>query len=54
MQDLNQIIAPIRPITGLVGTLLIIVGLLKFFGVQVPINGSGLELAVAGWLAKAI
>jgi len=54
MQDFNQIIAPIRPLVSLVGSLLIIAGLLKFFGLNVPLNGSGLEIAVAGWLMKGI
>lgn len=52
--DLNQALAPVRPITSLVGTILIIAGLLKFFGLNIPIMGSGLEIAVAGWLCKAI
>ena len=52
--DLNQALGPVRPITAMIGTVLIIAGLCKFFGVQIPINGSGLEIAVAGWLMKAI
>ena len=35
-------------------TVLIIAGLAKFFGFNVPINGSGLEIAVAGWLTRSI
>lgn len=49
MIDLNQALSPVRPLT-----VLLIAGLAKFFGVNVPINGSGLEIAVAGWLMKAI
>ena len=52
--DLNQAIAPVRPLTQLIGTLLIIAGVLKFFGVQIPVAGSGLELAAIGWLTKNI
>ena len=52
--DLNQALAPVRPITSLIGTVLIIAGILKFFGLNIPIMGSGLELAVAGWLTKQI
>ena len=54
MMDLNQALSPIRPIAQLVGTVLIIGGLLKFFGVNIPINGGGLEIAVAGWLMKGV
>ena len=52
--DINQAMAPIRPIAALIGTLLIIAGLAKFFGVQIPIGGSGLEIAVAGWRLKGV
>lgn len=54
MIDLNQAIAPIRPLTQLIGTVLLLAGLAKFFGVNVPINGSGLEIAIAGWLLKSV
>ncbi len=50
-QALNQV----RPVLKLVGTALIVVGLAKFFGVNINIaRGSGLELAVAGYLTKSI
>lgn len=50
-QALNQV----RPVLRLIGTALIVVGLAKFFGVNINIaRGSGLELAVAGYLTKAI
>ena len=52
--DLNQVLNPLRPVAQLVGTILIIVGLLKFFGIQIPVSGGGLEIAVAGWLLKGI
>lgn len=51
---LDQALGSIRPFTSIAGTILIIAGLLKFFGVNVPIHGSGLEIAVAGYLTKAI
>lgn len=54
MIDLNQVISPIRPLAQLIGTALLIAGLAKFFGVSVPINGGGLEIAVAGWLLKGV
>lgn len=44
----------VRPILSLVGSIIIIVGLLKFFGLNIPLNGSGLEIAVAGFLMKHI
>lgn len=52
--DLNQAIAPARPLMLLAGQILIIAGLLKFFGVNIPISGSGLEIAVAGYLLKSV
>ena len=52
--DINQALAPIRPIASLVGTVLILAGLAKFFGVQIPIGGGGLEIAVAGYLLKGV
>jgi len=50
----DQIYGQLRPILSLAGSVLIAVGLLKFAGVQIPVSGSGLELAVAGWLTKQI
>ena len=53
--DLNQILAPVRPFLVFAGQVLIIAGLVKFFGfANVPINGSGLEIGLAGWLMKNI
>lgn len=51
----DQIFGQLRPLLQLVGSVLIIVGLLKFFGVDINfISGSGLEIAVAGWLTRSI
>ena len=50
----DQIFGQLRPILSLAGSILIAVGILKYFGVQIPLSGSGLELAVAGWLMKNI
>jgi hypothetical protein len=52
--DFNQAMGQIRPILGIVGALLIAAGVLKFFGVNIPISGSGLEIGVAGFLTKSI
>lgn len=46
--------APVRPFISLAGSLIIAAGILKYFGINVPISGSGLELAVAGYLMKSI
>lgn len=54
MIDINQAFAPIKPLAHLCGTLLILAGLAKFFGVNIPISGGGLEIAVAGWLLKGV
>ena len=50
----DQIFGQLRPILSLAGSIIIAIGLLKFAGVQIPVSGSGLELAVAGWLTKQI
>lgn len=52
--NIDQALGQVRPLTTLIGTALLIAGLLKFFGVGIPINGGGLEIAVAGWLTKNI
>lgn len=52
--DINQALNPLRPFLTLAGTLLILAGLAKFFGVNIPVNGSGLEIAVAGYLLKGV
>ncbi len=51
--DLNQV--PLRQIIQYIGSAIIIVGVLKFFGVNINIvNGSGLEVAAIGFLIKNI
>ena len=44
---------PVKFLT-LIGSALIIAGLMKFFGINVPISGDGLHIAVAGWLLKTV
>jgi len=50
----DQALAQVRPILKLIGTVLIVIGIAKFFGFQIPMRGSGLEIAVAGYLTKSI
>lgn len=52
--DLNQAMTPVRPILQIIGSICIVIGLLKFFGANIGISYPGLELAVAGWLMKSI
>lgn len=52
--NIDQALGQVRPIIAIVGSVLIAVGVLKFFGVDIPLRGSGLELAVAGFLVKHI
>lgn len=52
--DFNQAMGQVRPLLAIAGSVIIAAGLLKFFGVDVPISGSGLEIAVAGWLLKSV
>ena len=53
--DLNQALAPVRPITQLLGKVLIIVGLAMFFGMNINVFAHpGLEVAFAGWLLQGI
>ena len=52
--NIDQSLGQIRPILSLIGSAVVALGLLKFFGVNIPLAGSGLELAVAGYLIKAI
>lgn len=52
--DINQALAPARPFLTLIGSALIIAGLMKFFGINVPISGDGLHIAVAGYLLRAV
>lgn len=46
--------AQVRPILSLLGSIVIIIGLVKFMGINIPVNGSGLEIAFAGLLTKNI
>jgi hypothetical protein len=50
----DQIFGQLRPILLLIGSVLIAAGLLKYFGVNIPLSGSGLEIAIAGYLIKQI
>lgn len=52
--NIDQVFGQLRPLLQLVGSLMIIAGLLQWFGVNIPVTGNGLELAVAGFLAKNI
>jgi hypothetical protein len=52
--EFDKAMAPVRPILGIIGSVLIVAGLAKFFGVNIGIGGGGLEIAVAGWLMKSI
>lgn len=54
-QLVTQFMSHLPAILALIGSALIVVGLLKFFGVHINIvRGSGLEIAVAGYLLKAL
>ena len=52
--DPNAIFGQLRPLLSLVGSVVIIAGVLKYFGVNIPVSGSGLELAAIGFLIKNI
>lgn len=52
--QIDQALGQVRPILSLIGTAVIAVGLAKYFGAGIPISGSGLELAVAGFLLKHV
>lgn len=53
--NLDHSLGQIRPILSLIGSAIIVVGVLKFFGVNINVlNGGGLELAAIGWLVKNI
>lgn len=47
-------LASARPVLSLIGSIIIAAGLLKFAGISIPTHGSGLEIAVAGWLLKQV
>ncbi len=52
--DINQALGQIRPLLSIAGSIIIAAGVLKFFGVQVPISGGAVEIAAIGWLIKGI
>lgn len=52
--NVDQVFGQIRPVTHLLGTIILVVGLAKFFGFNVGISYPGLELAVAGYLTRSI
>lgn len=52
--NIDQAMAPVRPIISIIGSVLIAVGVLKFFGIQIPVSGSAIELAAIGYMMKAI
>lgn len=53
--DIDKALNQARPILRIAGTALIAIGVAKFFGLDVNfIRGSGLEIAVAGYLTKSI
>lgn len=52
--NFTQAIDPVRPILQLIGTVCLIAGLAKFFGLNIPMSYPGLELAVAGYLLKSV
>jgi hypothetical protein len=51
--QIQDIFGQIRPLTSLVGSVFIIVGLIDYAGIG-NIPGSGLETAICGFLAKNI
>lgn len=54
IMNVPNIFGEARPLLSLIGSIVIIVGLLKFFGVNIGIGPDGLQLALAGFLIKAI
>lgn len=52
--NIDQALGQVRPITALFGIALIVAGVLKYFGVDVPLRGSGAEAAVIGLCLKHI
>jgi len=52
---LDKVFSEARPILSFIGSAVIIVGALKFFGVNINVlNGGGLEIAAIGFLIKHI
>lgn len=54
MSEINRVLGQVRPILGLVGSVLIVIALLKFFGIQVPMRGGWMEIGAGGFLIKHI
>lgn len=53
--NLDQAMGQVRPILQLIGSAVIVIGVLKFMGVNINVlNGSGLEIAAVGFLIKNI
>lgn len=49
LMSVDQALGQARPILSIIAA-----GLAKFFGAGVPMAGSGIEIAAAGWLIKQI
>lgn len=54
LMSVDQALGQARPILSIIGSIIIAAGLAKFFGAGVPMAGSGIEIAAAGWLIKQI
>lgn len=50
----DAIFGQARPLLQLVGAALIVAGLAKFCGLNVPISAAWWEVAAAGWFCKQI
>lgn len=49
----DQALGQIRPLTALIGSVLIICGVLKAFGVDIPLKGEGWQIAILGFSLKS-
>lgn len=54
MSEINKALGQVRPILSLVGSVLIVIALAKFFGVSVPMRGGWMEIGAGGFLIKHI
>lgn len=55
MSAFDQALGQVRPVLSIIGSVIIVLGLLKFFGFNINVlQGTGLEIAVAGFLMKSI
>lgn len=52
--NVDQVFGQIRPITHLIGTIVLVAGALKFFGINVPISGGAVEMAAIGFFIRSI